>query len=207
MMRYACTLTLNLVFCLLYMSAWPIGSYAHETESDQLTKEERQNLQADAMRQQALENARSQLGYDDAFILQYLYPPAHYRTTDFQALSNQIARLGALIQSTANLMNSVAGNAPGFVPKVPPDLSALGTLPGKSLPGQVSSVYGPDGPNAKSVRFLLEYRLMVVGNPRLTIGNVTEDEEKVVAQIVTADGSLVEEYTVDKRTGLWKPIR
>ncbi len=206
-MRYECTLTLSLAFCLLYMGTCPMGSTAHDAESDQFTKEERQNLQADAMRQQALENTRFQLGYDDAFILQYLYPPAHYRTTDFQALSNQIARIGALIQSTAALLNSMEGNAPGSAPKVPPDLGALGTSHGKSLPGQIASVYGPDGPNAKSVRFLLEYRLMVVGNPRLTVGNVTEDEEKVVAQIVTADGSLVEEYSVDKRTGLWKPIR
>ena len=207
MKRHIYTFTLHLTFCLLYMGTCPIGSPAHEAESDQLTKEERQNLQADAMRQQSLENARSQLGYDDALILQYLYPPPYtLRTTDFQALSNQIARLGALIQSAAALLGSVTDNH-GFVPKVPSDLSAIGTLPGKSPSGQIPSIYGPDGPNAKSVRFLLEYRLMVAGNPRLTIGKVTEDEEKVVAQIVTTDGSLVEKYSIDKRTGIWKPTR
>ena len=202
MKRHIYTFTLHLIFCLLYMGTCPIGSPAHEAVSDQLTKEERQNLQADTMRQQSRENARSQLGYDDALTFQY----PRDRTIDFQALSNQIAHLGALIQSAATLLGSVAGN-PGFVPKVPSDLSALGTLPGKSPSGQISSIYGPDGPNAKSVRFLLEYRLMVAGNPRLTIGNVTEDEEEVVAQIVTTDGSLVEEYSVDKRTGIWKPTR
>jgi len=202
MKRHIHTFTLHFTFCLLYMGTWSIGSFAHDAESDQFTKEERQNLQADAMRQQSLENARSQLGYDDALTFQY----PRDRTIDFQALSNQIAHLGSLIQSAATLLGSVAGN-PGFVPKVPSDLSAIGALPGKSPSGQIHTIYGPDGPNAKSVRFLLEYRLMVAGNPRLTIGNVTEDEEKVIAQIVTVDGSLVEKYSVDKSTGLWKPIR
>ncbi|MFQ5752226.1 MAG: hypothetical protein ACE5HI_09540 [bacterium] len=67
-------------------------------------------------------------------------PPIHTTNNRFSALSNQTARLGALIQSAAALLSSEAGNAPGFVPKVPPDLSATRALPGKSHPEQLTSI-------------------------------------------------------------------
>ncbi len=31
--------------------------------------------------------------------------------------------------------------------------------------------------------------------------------DKVTASVVTADGSLVEEYTIDKKSGVWTPVR
>ena len=50
-------------------------------------------------------------------------------------------------------------------------------------------MYGPGGPTRKSVRLLLEYRLMVAGNPRLTVGVVRDDGDKVIAQVTTAGGA------------------
>ena len=48
---------------------------------------------------------------------------------------------------------------------------------------------------------------MVAGNPRLRVGEVTAKDAAIIARVVTVDGSLVEEYAVDKRTGLWNPVR
>ena len=67
--------------------------------------------------------------------------------------------------------------------------------------------YGPDGPTEKSVRLILEYRLMVAGNPRLKVGSVADKGDAVHATVVTPDGSLVEEYDVSKATGAWAPVR
>lgn len=80
-------------------------------------------------------------------------------------------------------------------------------VPGGAPLASVSSVYGPDGPTKKSVRLLLEYRLMVAGNPRLKIGEIVDHGDRVTAQVVTTDGSLVDEYVVDKKTGVWRPVR
>jgi len=89
-------------------------------------------------------------------------------------------------------------------PVVPP-------APGISTLGEAQSgataIYGPEGPTERSVRLLLEYRLMVTGNPRLRIGKIADDGTSVTAQVVTAEGSLVEEYGIDKKTGVWRPIR
>lgn len=94
----------------------------------------------------------------------------------------------------------------GQHPVVPPG-PTVGLAPDVPSPSYLTAIYGPDGPTVRSVKALLEYRLVVVGNPRLEAGKLTEDENGVVAEIVTKDGSLVEKCFIDKRTGLWKPER
>ena len=56
--------------------------------------------------------------------------------------------------------------------------------------------------SSDDVRHFLEHRLEMQGNKRLTLGEVKEaDEDKIVADITTVDGSLVERLEVDRHTG------
>lgn len=55
---------------------------------------------------------------------------------------------------------------------------------------------------AEEVRTLAQARLIMRGNDRLKVGDVTEqDENTYLVQIVTVDGSLVQEVPVDKNQG------
>ncbi len=52
------------------------------------------------------------------------------------------------------------------------------------------------------VRHFLQHRLDMQGNKRLTLGEVTEaDDDKIVAEITTVDGALVDRLEVDRHTG------
>ncbi|MFQ6017188.1 MAG: hypothetical protein ACE5KF_03250 [Kiloniellaceae bacterium] len=56
--------------------------------------------------------------------------------------------------------------------------------------------------SADDVRERLERRLAWHGNPRLKLGQVTEaDDDTIVAEIVTKDGSLVQKLEIDRRSG------
>ncbi|MCP5373403.1 MAG: hypothetical protein H6907_16875 [Hyphomicrobiales bacterium] len=164
------------------MAAWADGARAP-------TAEEMQHQRAKREREAAAARAASRLGYPTVD-----YEPEFNRHVDYYALGLQMRRLGALIQQMA-------------------DPAGTGILPPAGTPmvpggGQgVAAVYGPDGPTEKSVRLILEYRLMVVGNPHLRVGQVRESGDAVTAQVVTADGSLVEEYSIDRKTGAWTPVR
>ena len=48
---------------------------------------------------------------------------------------------------------------------------------------------------------------MVVGNPRLKVGEIRDEGDAVHADVVTVDGSLVDTYRIDKNTGTWEPLR
>jgi hypothetical protein len=52
------------------------------------------------------------------------------------------------------------------------------------------------------VRHMLGHQLEWQGNPNLKLGKVEEkDEDTIVAEIVTKDGSLVDRLEVDRHTG------
>ena len=142
--------------------------------------------EADAIREAAKQKAKDRIGYPDTYDMFVGGPTS---SADFYALSQQIARLAALMRVFSQSMET--GSAPGT----------------SGLLGTGTPAYGPDGPTAKSVRLILEYRLMVAGNPRLKVGRVDDGKDRVMAQVVTADGSLVEEYSIDKGTGIWSPTR
>ncbi len=176
-----------------------IGEFQVRAETlEHKTIEERRLERANTLRERAKENARAPLRYEN------VYGPEYNRRYDFYSLGQQIARLAALMQRLADTTG--AERAPDFVPVPPPAWAGVaGPL---AAPSQgVARVYGPEGPTEKSVRLLLEYRLMVAGNPRLRVGAVRENADKVTASVVTVDGSLVEKYTIDKKSGAWTPLR
>ncbi|MET4805029.1 hypothetical protein [Limibacillus sp. MBR-115] len=58
----------------------------------------------------------------------------------------------------------------------------------------------------EDVRHFLEHRLEMQGNKRLKLGEVREvDGDKIVADIVTLDGSLVHRIEVDRHDGQMRP--
>ena len=183
---------------------------AGETHATPRSSEERDHLRADILRERAAARARAQLGLP-SFGTGYAGDPQQYapnRYVDFLALGAQMARIATMLNATAGCLAGALpcqpyGSPPAF-PPIPSDEAAAGGVPGAAPPGALASVYGPAGPTADSVRALLTYRLVVAGNPRLVVGEVSEDEDQVVAEVVTTDGSLVERYTVDKRTGAWQ---
>ena len=167
----------------LFVAAATFGAAPTPAAEDSPTRTEK----ADTLRRAQEGKAERRVGYPNVQDLVISRPPD---TIDFYALSQQIARLGAYLQMLAQ-------------PLAPP------APPGLAVPGapDAGGMYGPHGPTAKSVRLILEYRLMVAGNPRLAVGQVREEADVVIAQVVTTDGALVEEYTVDKKSGVWTPIR
>jgi len=166
------------------------------------TVEERRQEKAYALRENAKQNAQRNLGYG------FVYPQEHDREIDFYYVGMQIERLGALMQQWADV--SRARQTRKVIPGPPLGLAGpaeAGLLPDKSVHPDVAGIYGPAGPTSKSVRLILEYRLMVAGNPRLKVGAVKEEDERILAEVVTIDGSLVDQYAIDKKSGVWVPIR
>lgn len=71
-------------------------------------------------------------------------------------------------------------------------------------------MYGPSVPDrqvtAEDVRAMLERRLEWRGNPNLKVGKVEAQDDRIVAEIVTQDDSLVRRFEVDPQTGRWMPV-
>lgn len=151
--------------------------------------------EAESQRLNVESKAESKIGYPDVYDL---YVGGSNTPAEYYALSQQIARLAAFLKAYGQSLES-AGPAGMPGPSLPDPLIGKGT--------GLKALYGPDGPTAATVRVFLDYRLMVVGNPRLKVGPIREDANTVFAKIVTTDNSLVEEYAVDKKTGQWKPLR
>jgi hypothetical protein len=60
---------------------------------------------------------------------------------------------------------------------------------------------------AASVRIMLSARLAMGGNPRLTLGTVTEQNaDTIIAEIVTVDKALVDRFSVDRKSGRFTRI-
>ncbi len=61
---------------------------------------------------------------------------------------------------------------------------------------------------AADVQHMMEHRLAWQGNPNLKVGTVEEkDDDTIVAEIVTQDGSLVQRLEVDRHTGWTRPAQ
>ncbi len=167
---------------------------APSTSASDLSASERKQEQANTIRERAKAGARVDLGYEDVF------PSLRRDYYDPYLLSQQIARLAAMVRQLAD---TAAARPPGGL--------ALGAPPGlrPTVEGDdVTALYGPKGPTVESVKLLLDYYLMVAGNPRLTAGRVRDAGDAVNAQVVTKDGgAVVEEYAVNKKSGVWVPLR
>jgi len=98
----------------------------------------------------------------------------------------------------------------------------MGQQPGQGMgPGMMGQGpgfgmgMGPGGqfamPLAKDLsvdeaRHMLEHRLAWLGNERLKVGTVEEkDADTIVAEIVTAEGSVVQRLEIDRHTGWTRP--
>ncbi len=69
-------------------------------------------------------------------------------------------------------------------------------------PGLDNQVVPSKDLTADDVRQFLEHRLEMHGNTRLKVGEVKQaDDDKIVADITTVDGSLVQRLKVDRHTG------
>ena len=61
---------------------------------------------------------------------------------------------------------------------------------------------------AADVQHMMEHRLAWQGNPNVKVGTVEEkDDDTIVAEIVTQDGSLVQRLEVDRHTGWMQPAQ
>ena len=70
------------------------------------------------------------------------------------------------------------------------------------MPGGGYGIKAEREMDADAVRKVLTGRLAWTGNSRLKVGKVEEkDDETVIAEIVTLDGSLVDRLSVHRRTG------
>lgn len=83
-------------------------------------------------------------------------------------------------------------------------------------PGMMNGGYGQPCPGAAAgsgkdlteadVKKSLEARLRWMGNDRLKVGKVATKDDSIVADVVTKDGSLVDRYAVDPKTGVWQRV-
>ncbi len=170
---------------LVLALALPGGTQANDAH----VEDERDHEMANIIRERAVE--RSKRALQPEF---YLYDDSQRREIDFYSLSQQIDRLGAVIRQ----MGDAAARAKQSMQET------SGVMP-YVHPGNFHRLYGPQGPTVRSVKALLEHRLVVAGNPRVKAGRVISDAETVTAEVVTAkEGALVEKFSIDKSTGIWK---
>ena len=164
----------------LFLLAWLLAATAAMAIPDaEAADAQTRTDEAEAMSEAAKQKAKSKIGYADAY-------GSQPTSAEFNDLSQQISRLAAIMRSFTRTIN------PNVVP---------GAL------DMAVPQYGPNGPTVKSVRLILEYRLMVGGNPRLKVGKISESKTSITAQVLTTDGSLVEAYAIDKKTGIWSTVR
>ena len=166
-------------------------------------------LQADQSMQYGPEVARKNMhdsmrraGYGMGY--RSVMPPYYYqpnRDTDFGAISRQIDTLS---NHQSQARGFTEKETQGFIPVLPGD--GLTGGPRTGLRNQLQKIYGPDGPNQKSVQLITEYRLHIIGNPHIQLGEISENPKWVRVSIVTKSGALVERYEINKKTGLWTAI-
>ncbi len=175
------------VFCFTAFLA--MSGLTNAQQRPQQNLDERHFERADYYRERAQYNAQSNLDYP--FIP---YQTGRSGSIDYVALTHQIQVLAAQLQALAAEAARLE--------------QANNVTPGLELPSSgEQGAYGPDGPTEKSVGVLLEYRLMVSGNPRLKVGAISDEGENIRAQIVTQEGAVVDEYLVNKENGVWSPVR
>ena len=101
---------------------------------------------------------------------------------------------------------------PGMMGMMGPGMMGPGMMgPGMMGGGMMSGAGGfimlpaPAQLSAADVTYNLERMLAARGNPHLKVGKVEDkDSDTIVGEVVTTEGSLVERYEIDKRSGLAK---
>jgi hypothetical protein len=89
-----------------------------------------------------------------------------------------------------------------------PGAMGQGMGPGAMGQGMMGQGAEQSDLSADQVRQMMQDRLAWQGNPHLKLGDVTEkDDDTIVADVVTQDGSLVERYEIDRHTGWMSPVQ
>ena len=123
----------------------------------------------------------------------------------FLALLLAYSAVGDRGGAQAQMMDQGMGSQMMVVPMVDPSVGA----PGGLGPGVI---YGWPDParnalTVDQVREMMEQLLAWHRNPNLKVGEIAEqDENTIVAEIVTADGSLVQRLEVDRHSGLIEQV-
>jgi hypothetical protein len=150
-------------------------------------------VKANQNREAAQARAQGQLGYP------YVFRESRDRQVDFLSLAAQITALSHLMDQLAASQNEPTISTP---PEVPINAGLRRSRAG----ALTKEAYGPDGPTIKSVRLIAEYQLIRNGNKRLKLGEIKDQTDSLILDIVTQDGSLVERYKIVKETGDWLPV-
>jgi hypothetical protein len=131
--------------------------------------------------------------------------PAPSGKIDLNALKEQIRRLGEVFRKA---MDEAARSVESRPRNASPRGGGISGVAPNVRRGDLRAVYGPDGPTLRSVKALLQYRLVLSGNKRLTAGRVFERDKRIIAEILTIkEKALVARYMVNKTTGEWVPER
>jgi hypothetical protein len=95
------------------------------------------------------------------------------------------------------------GMGPGMMGQgMGPGMMGQGMGPGAMGQGMGPGAYLEQDLTADQVKTILEHRLQHYGNHRLRVGKVeAQDDDSIIAEIETVDGSLVEQFLVDRHTG------
>ncbi len=97
-----------------------------------------------------------------------------------------------------------SGQGYGMVPGVMPPGYGYGPERG---PGMGPAIDPGEDLSADDVRDRIERNLAWHGNERLMVGEVKEaDEDSILADIVTKDGSLVRRFRIDRHTGQMRDV-
>lgn len=79
---------------------------------------------------------------------------------------------------------------------------------GAPCPGLAAATTSGDPLSIEDARKTVEQRLEWSGNDRLKVGTVeVKDDNTILAEIVTVDGSLVDKLEIDRKTGFARPVR
>ncbi len=79
---------------------------------------------------------------------------------------------------------------------------------GAPCPGLAAANASGDPLTIEDARKTVEQRLEWSGNDRLKVGTVeAKDDNTFSAEIVTVDGSLVEKFEINRKTGFMQPVR
>jgi len=159
-----------------------------ELQLVEVDKGERQAIHSNIVRERAKANAQTNLNYE------YVYNNSGI--SNQVLLGQQIAQLASMTSSLANQIAQQASSDLVYGPQL-----SIAPVVNSSTP--VTNIYGPTGVNVKTVRTLLNYRLMIAGNPNIKAGKVHDNAKYVLVELVTLNGSLVGKYQVSKENGQW----
>jgi len=194
----------RLATVFLLISVWIcIPNNIRADQVNSVHQDAAKSYKAERLRIRSAERAGANIGY------QPIYQERINSTVDYRALSDQIHRLGLLIRQIDRRLNNTETVLGENLTIITPFLGRVGlsteedTILGESF--SIERVYGPNGVTEKSVRLLLEYRLLLTGNPRLKVGKIAVNENHFTIQVVTQEQSVVEEYQVDRKNGKWTP--